>query len=161
MISRGEFKELGPVTGENAVKSFVLDWGCEKGDKWSLQCRINFFGGIKDRGASFAFTNAESVKRYHKTHNKEHCICQAKYDKTSKGKTVKARSIAKRKRELGFESINEHFPGGVWHHINENDVICIPEELHQSIYHNQVTGQGMIEINDLAMEFLLAELGEC
>ena len=89
---------------------------------------------------------------YDKKWRKEHPIAFRK---------ICAKANAKRKRELGFEPINEPFEGGVWHHVNENDVMCIPEVLHRSVYHVLATGVGMEEINDLAMGFMLAELGEC
>ena len=81
--------------------------------------------------------------------------------KTSVGKTSIAKNHAKRERNLGFEPINEPFPGSVGHHTDKVRVIYITKELHESIWHSQVTGQGMEEMNDLAIEFMLAELGEC
>jgi hypothetical protein len=59
-----------------------------------------------------------------------------------------------RRRTFGFVPLNSPFEGCVGHHINDHDVIYIPEELHRSIFHNQTAGQGMKEINALAGQYL-------
>ena len=59
----------------------------------------------------------------------------------------------KRKRNLGFEPLNEPQEGFVAHHINLKKVIYIPKELHQSISHNVFTGKNMHIINALAMDY--------
>ena len=64
-----------------------------------------------------------------------------------------ARNRAKR-RALGFHPLNSPFPGCDAHHINNDDVIHMPHELHNSIYHNQYTGQGMAQMNALAGQYL-------
>ena len=57
------------------------------------------------------------------------------------------RSHAKRKRELGYTTLNEKFKDSHGHHIDKEHVLFIPEELHKSIAHNNFTGKGMLEIN--------------
>ena len=59
-----------------------------------------------------------------------------------------------RRRALGFVPLNSWFEGCEAHHINNCDVIHIPKILHRSIYHNLHTGQGMVEMNKLAGQFL-------
>lgn len=68
-------------------------------------------------------------------------------------KIAYARSHAKR-RTLGFHALNSPFPGCDAHHINPYDVIHMPHKLHNSIYHNQNTGQGMAQMNALAGQYL-------
>lgn len=110
-------------------------------------------------------------KQYRKN-NKERCL---KYnrewrrtnpEKNSKIKkrwkqanpeSVKA-SHTRRKRELGFNPLNEKFLGSVGHHINRDDVVFIPEQLHKSIIHNQGDKESMNEINTLALEYLITEV---
>ena len=72
----------------------------------------------------------------------------------------KAREMArkhrdKRDRNLGFNPLNEHFEGSEAHHINFNDVIYIPKEIHQNIRHNLLTGKNMALINSIAYQFLM------
>lgn len=59
---------------------------------------------------------------------------------------------------FGFNPLNSPFFGCEGHHIDKNDVIFIPKKLHHSVYHNQHTGQGMVEINALAGAFLTEDL---
>ena len=137
-IRREEFGELKVVTKEDDKKLIAQErkeTHSKKAKEWR-ECNTE--------------KNKEAQRRW----------CCSENGKLSRSKAG-SKNHAKRKRNLGFEPINEHFEGGVWHHINENDVICMPEELHRSVYHVLATGVGMEEINDLAMEFMLAELGEC
>lgn len=71
------------------------------------------------------------------------------------GKTVSKRKSSSKRRTLGFHPLNSPFPGSDAHHINKDDVIHMPHELHNSIYHNQNTGKGMAEMNALAGQYLM------
>lgn len=73
--------------------------------------------------------NARSKQHYqkHKGKTLEH---KKQYRQTSQGKIAHNKSSAKRYRNLGFNLLNEAFKGSVWHHINNNDVVAIPEEIH-------------------------------
>ena len=59
-----------------------------------------------------------------------------------------------KRRELVFNPLNQSFEGSEGHHINKNDVIYIPKEIHKSIRHCLKTGNNMLEINKLAIRFL-------
>jgi hypothetical protein len=69
-------------------------------------------------------------------------------------KVAKARNDAKR-RKFGHVPLNPYFEDSHSHHITHTFVIYIPKWLHQSVYHNIHTGQGMLKINALALEFLI------
>lgn len=58
-----------------------------------------------------------------------------------------------RRREMGFKPLNEPFEGSHAHHVNNDQVIYIPGEMHKN-YHNLRTGQGMAEMNALAFQYL-------
>ena len=78
---------------------------------------------------------------------------QSDYQNSEKGKLVHSKGNRKNKakrRQLGFNPINEPFKDCNAHHINQNDVVYIPKYLHSSIYHNNFTGYNMISINSLA-----------
>lgn len=64
------------------------------------------------------------------------------------------KSIARRKRELGYNPLNKKFEGSVGHHINKNDIIYIPEHIHKSIPHRQDDLVSMEQINQLAMGYI-------
>ena len=59
-----------------------------------------------------------------------------------------------RRRELGYQPLNDKFPGSDGHHITRTLVIYIPGKLHEHISHNLRTGKNMAEINMLAVQYL-------
>lgn len=60
---------------------------------------------------------------------------------------------AKRKG-MGFKPLNEPFEGSHAHHVNNDQVIYIPGDIHRGVHHNLRTGQGMAEMNALAFQYL-------
>jgi hypothetical protein len=52
------------------------------------------------------------------------------------------------------EPLNKHFDGAHAHHVNDEQVIYIPEEMHRRP-HNLQTGKGMVEMNTSAFRYLL------
>lgn len=85
---------------------------------------------------------------------------QNEYRNSEKGKTV-LRKINYKRRSWGYKPLNQPFNDSEFHHLhkdldgNEDHEIglFIPKELHRSLYHNWKTGQGMDEINKLALEW--------
>lgn len=65
---------------------------------------------------------------------------------------------AAKHRGLGHIELNEHFEGGEWHHIDKDHVICIPNKLHHSVWHNVYTGRGMEEINTIAFGYITEDM---
>jgi len=90
--------------------------------------------------------NIKSHKKWIKTHPEE------------------ARKLWDRQREerqkLGHIPLNNYFEGSHGHHINEDFIIYIPEELHTSIWHCLKTGRGMEEINIKAFEWFEMNIGK-
>ena len=82
--------------------------------------------------------------KWNKNHPKKHKEIERMGNKKQKAK----------RKNLGFNPINNYFKNSNAHHINENDVIYIPEDLHKSIWHNVFTGKGIVEINSLAFTWL-------
>ena len=105
--------------------------------------------------------NKEHIKQYMKQwyrDNKEHKKqYNNQWNKTDKGKTSKRRKNTKR-RGLGFNPLNKFFEGSEAHHINNNDIIYIPQKLHWNIRHCLETGKNMEEINMLAMNYVLENI---
>lgn len=93
-------------------------------------------------------------KKWYLEHEKEVKEYQKKHLLTPEGNAVMRKHRFKR-RGLGFISLNESFDGCESHHIDKEYVICIPQGMHKSIWHNVWTGQGMYEINVMAFDYLL------
>ena len=95
----------------------------------------------------------ERYRQWAEDHREQRNENNRQYFKTEKGKAARRR-IKSNRRDLGFNPLNEYFDGSEAHHINQNDVIYILKELHQSIRHCLKTGLNMKKINQLAMENL-------
>ncbi len=87
-----------------------------------------------------------------------------KYKNTPKGKIAVSKITSKRKRGLGFVSLNSPFENSEGHHINLNDVIYVPYEWNHMIAHNVWTGENMEIVNSMTYFFLMQqnikEIGE-
>ena len=74
---------------------------------------------------------------------------------TEKGRILLRRAnhrcLDRRKRELGFHPLNKPFEGSVAHHIDNNNVVYMPGEIHREISHCVKTGYNMEEINAVAL----------
>ena len=68
-------------------------------------------------------------------------------------KLSRAKINAKRK-QFGFNPLNNWFKDSEAHHLNLNDIIFIPKELHKSIGHSVTQNRKMKEINDAAYKWL-------
>jgi len=66
---------------------------------------------------------------------------------------IRRKHQAKR-RTFGFVPLNQPFDGCEAHHLDKQRVIYIPRELHHSVWHSQFSGQGMEQINALALQWL-------
>lgn len=73
------------------------------------------------------------------------------------GPQVKWAKSHARRRTLGFVSLNEPFIGCEAHHVDNEQVIFMPKELHRSIFHRQTDGRGMAKINAIAYNFLFKQ----
>jgi len=111
----------------------------------------------KEHDANYYEENKDRIKEHSANYleeNREYLYEKIKeYNKSPKGKEVMKKHRAKR-RELGFEPLNKPFENCHAHHVNSEEVIYIPVELHRSVFHNLETGVGMEEMNNLAITFL-------
>ena len=98
------------------------------------------------------FENHEYSKRA--KDNRYRYTEQWRKDNPEKRLEIAKKSQNKRKRNLGFFPLNEYFKGSEAHHISQNFVIYIPEEIHRGISHCLETGKNMNEINKLAISLL-------
>lgn len=79
-----------------------------------------------------------------------------RYKQSEKGILTDIRGHAKRK-ELGYKPINNWFEGSHGHHIDKENVLFIPAELHKSIKHRQDNLISMQAMNDAAFEWFYIE----
>lgn len=133
-----------------------------EGFPWKIAITFNKTGMVLS-ASSITTSDANRKKQrqtyncnYNEKHREEHEKGVQDWRKKNPEKFAEMcrRRNYKRYRNLGFEPLNEWFPGSEAHHINENEIIYIPEELHRSVYHELASGIGMEEINKLAFEFL-------
>lgn len=105
----------------------------EKYLKHSKEYRKTHKEEVRQWGKEWRRENSERIKKYRETHSEEIRIHKkeysARYNKTKKGKIAQAKRKM-RYRELKFNPLNELFENSVWHHINDVDVVAIPEEVH-------------------------------
>jgi hypothetical protein len=112
---------------------------------------------INKKHSEYRSENIEKEHMRHKKYRLENIekiyAYMKEYRKTPNGRQMHHRSILKRKK-LGYNPINEYFEGSHYHHLRydangnkDNDIgIHIPGRLHNSVFHNGFTGQGMEEI---------------
>ena len=101
----------------------------------------------------------EYMKEYHAKYDKLEKTKERKSEqrKTEIGKITNAKTKPKR-RGLGHIRLNEQLKGGAWHHIDTKHVVCVPEELHDHIYHNVWTGENMEKINATAFGYISEDM---
>lgn len=78
-----------------------------------------------------------------------------KYCKECKFKILKIRQHKReaKRRSLNYKTLNNPFPNSEGHHLNKNEVMFIPKELHRSVIHKVFTDKNMNIINALAWKW--------
>ncbi len=103
---------------------------------WAKAYRIANPDKTKARDKAYRTANREKRNSYHKIWHAENRESQGVYHraylKTPRGKIGKSKADAHRHRSYGYNILNIYFPGSVGHHINDFDVVFIPENIHQS-----------------------------
>lgn len=114
----GKCKEIKPLVAfPNSVKR-AKDKTYRYKSSWCRKCT-----NAKTR-------NRESWKIYKKIYDK-------KWIKTENGKLSRRKTHSEQKakrKKYGYNMLNVYFPGSVGHHINDMDVVFIPENIHVSCY---------------------------
>jgi len=115
---------------------------------------------FKKKGRDRYLTHLRETKEYnqnyylsYKEQIKEKVI---RYCHTPEGHKNKKKNRFKR-RSLGFMPLNKHFTDSDAHHIDEQRVIYMPKEMHQSVYHSVFKNTNMRIINILAFRWLESE----
>ncbi len=107
----------------------------------------------KAQNLAWAEANPEQGRRRSREWSAAHPEVSSAYRQSPEGKVAGARSYARRKH-FGYEPVNQWFDGCNGHHMNETDIIYIPEGLHKSVSHSVLQDRNMKQINELAMNWL-------
>ncbi len=90
-------------------------------------------------------------KKHYSLNNRKNISEQKrKYYKTPRGKVTINKSISKRKHNLGYNVLNPQDvanPKYVGHHLDKENVLFIPEEIHKSVSHSVLKNKNMEIIN--------------
>jgi hypothetical protein len=133
-------KECGPIIAkEREIANDKRKWAEREKKGWQPKTCLRC-------GSKYAPTG--SIQKY--------CnICKI-IVKKEQVRGVMLRSKCKR-RQLGSIQLNIPLKGDVAHHINKQEIVYIPAEIHRSIAHNVWTGKNMDKINSFAFEQLILQ----
>jgi hypothetical protein len=158
------------LTGKHATKETKLKMSkTRKGKLLTEETRKKMSEAKKGNKYALGYHHTKETKKKMSKSKKGHIVSEETKEKISKARIGKyagknnphwkggkkamwARQGAKR-RGLGHHSYNKPFEGSEFHHFNNKDGLYIPKKLHQSVRHNHYTGQGMEEINTLAVQW--------
>ena len=148
-----QVKEWRKINGRKG-KSITLYSENFEGGSWNIRARITDRGTFEHR-SNIGASHTEYNKKYYIDH-RETCIASTKKwreENKERSNQIINKSWHKRQRELGFEPINKKFEGSVAHHLNQKDVMYIPESLHKSIHHALKNPDSMERINNVAWKW--------
>lgn len=112
------------------------------GQKYCNECNIII---CREKDKRWYAKNKELKKQKVKQWGKTH---------PEKLRENRKRHSAKRERSLGFIPLNKYFEDSVFHHLDFNYGIYIPEEEHKSIWHSVTKNINMDEINAVAFNYI-------
>lgn len=95
----------------------------------------------------------QNHKEYYKNNAKKQALLKPDWYVIGKRKQQ-----SKRRRELGYNPLNQYFKGSDAHHIDYTNIIYIPTKLHESIDHSQLDEISMQRINIIAWTFMECDL---
>lgn len=129
----------------------------EKIEQYYLNDRDNVLEKQKQYRKDNILRISEWYKQYYINNKQKINEKIRKYRRTERGILTRKRSESKR-REFGFDPINDYFEGAHFHHTHENDNhdigIFMPAELHNGIWHSNKNQESMDRINEAAYEWL-------
>ncbi len=98
--------------------------------------------------------NKIKIKEYSAKNKARIITYKRKYRRTLKGKESNAKQYAKHQRTLGYNPLNSVFQGCNGHHLDNINVINIPQDLHTTIPHRQNCEDQMNKINIAAWNYM-------
>ena len=119
----------------------------------------NYYATYKGKAHEYYLTHREEKATYNKQYkqaNRERMNANSKGWNKEHPERVRerVRKEQHKRRGLGHLPINKHFKGAVFHHLDRDAGIYIPEWLHKACYpHNVWTGKGMDKANETAIRW--------
>lgn len=177
--SRKAYDKQYRMEHKEQIKETKKRWGLlnpEKVNASSKKYRVAHLEKCRERNKKYSATHRkqmnaadkkwrvahpEQASAYNKKHHRERYLANREnvlkkvkqYNQSIKGKLIKKKINAKRK-QMGFITLNQYFIGSNGHHIDKEQVIFIPAELHKSIRHSVSKNRNMEKINEAAFGFL-------
>ena len=131
------------INNPKKVKGYMRVWYLEHREEILKEQKLRYLDN-EGRARQYYLNNKERILKKLLLWKKDNPEKQA----------AASRKHDHKRRNLGFFPLNKYFQGSVGHHISQNFVIYMPEEIHRSMYHNIWTGRNMEQMNKLAIEFL-------
>ena len=130
-----------------------------------IQFKKNVSNTLKSLGDKHPSKSIEARRRNSETNTKrcntkegmEHILDLAKKCYKGGDDYSKVRRYCRRKG-LGFEMLNKPFPGCEEHHINHDQIIFCPKEMHKGIPHSLKDENSMIDINEKVLEWYIFDM---
>lgn len=138
-------RELSKTEKSKATKKKWREANPDKVRQWDKDWVENHRERKNELVAKYRVNNREEINERQK---------QCRKDNPERWKVYDQKHYNKRERNLGFNPLNKSFEDSEGHHINKNDVIYVPKEIHQSISHCLETGKNMNKINEIAMNYI-------
>lgn len=121
------------------------------GVKW----RENHKEKLKIHRQNYYQENKEELNNKSRNYNNNHKDERKKYDKNHREQAREnAKKMKAKRRKLGWIAMNDKFEGSDAHHINNEDIVYCPHELHHSIWHSLSKNINMAVINNVIFEWL-------
>lgn len=126
--------------------------------------RKQYYANNKDHVKALSIEYEQSVNRktskkisnekWRALHKEQRKAYMTKWMRSDNGKIWMATHQAVHNKEMGYECLNIPFKCSEGHHINKDQVVFIPKELHRKYPHNHNKPETMIEVNRIAMTYL-------
>jgi hypothetical protein len=153
-----------PQSLASRLKNAIAHTGLVKSPETSAKLSAALIGNKRALGSH---RTEESLKRMSVAHMGNTNLLGYRHSGTDKAKQSAAQwkggpsmswtRHAANRRGLGFVFLNRPFLGCEGHHVDNEQVIYMPKELHRSVWHRQRDGRGMAKINAIAYNYLFKE----
>jgi len=125
---------------------------------YMMKYRKDHPGIDKAINAAYYIDHADAIKsnvsKWRKIHPSEVKTYQRRWRQSDDGKVFGRKVQSIRRRDMGYELLNEYSEGFEGHHINDKQVVFIPAEMHKKHKHNHKKPETMHVINRISMQYL-------
>jgi len=109
----------------------------QKNREWELAKMRKYRETHRKERVEYCQANKEQISIQRKKYRKVHKKAIAEYNRQHRLEhREEGRKDSSKQRGLGYNPLNEWFEGSETHHINNNDVVFIPKEVHRKFRSN-------------------------